>query len=264
MPPTAGISIPSSARPWTPCSCPIPTCRSTCSLAASAVAWPCASCCSRLPTCCCSTSPRTTWTPSRSCGSSTSCTTTRARCLPSHTIATSWITLPSGSARSTAVTFIPTRAITPRIWRPRPRVSRPRATVTPSSPSAWRPSSSGYAARPRLARPRTRPVWLATRRWRPRPAQARSSTGPTSASLWARVWATRCSRPITCTRSSMAACSSMTFRSPCRATALWALSAPTVSVRPRCSRRFLTSTRTVPASTPIRTYGRSSRTAWTT
>ncbi len=43
--------------------------------------------------------PRTTWTPNRSCGSSTSCTTTRARCLPSRTIATSWITLPSGSAR---------------------------------------------------------------------------------------------------------------------------------------------------------------------
>lgn len=62
---------------WTPCSCPIPTCRSTCFPAASAVAWPCASCCSRLPTCCCSTSPRTTWTPNRSCGSSTSCTTTR-------------------------------------------------------------------------------------------------------------------------------------------------------------------------------------------
>ena len=54
----------------------------------------------------------------------------------------------------------------------------------------------------------------------------------------ARVWATRCSRPITCTRSSMAACSSMTFRSPCRATASWASSAPTVSVRPRCSRRL--------------------------
>lgn len=32
--------------------------------------------------------------------SSTSCITIRARCLPSHTIATSWITLPSGSARS--------------------------------------------------------------------------------------------------------------------------------------------------------------------
>lgn len=37
----------------------------------------CASCCSRLPICCCSTSPRTTWMPSRSCGSSISCTTTR-------------------------------------------------------------------------------------------------------------------------------------------------------------------------------------------
>ena len=48
----------------------------------------------------------------------------QARCLPSRTIATSWITLPSGSARSTAVTFIPTRATTPRIWRPRPPVSR--------------------------------------------------------------------------------------------------------------------------------------------
>lgn len=44
---------------WTPCSCPIPTCRSTCFPAASAVVLPCASCCSRLPTCCCSTSPRT-------------------------------------------------------------------------------------------------------------------------------------------------------------------------------------------------------------
>ena len=35
----------------------------------------------------------------------------QARCLPSRTIATSWITLPSGSARSTAVTFIPTRQL---------------------------------------------------------------------------------------------------------------------------------------------------------
>ena len=35
----------------------------------------------------------------------------QARCLPSHTIATSWTTLPSGSARSTAATFIPTRQL---------------------------------------------------------------------------------------------------------------------------------------------------------
>ena len=33
--------------------------------AASAAAWPWPGCCSRSPTCCCSTSPRTTWTPSR-------------------------------------------------------------------------------------------------------------------------------------------------------------------------------------------------------
>lgn len=48
----------------------------------------------------------------------------QARCLPLRTTATSWITLPSGSARSTVATFIPTRATTQRIWRPRPRVSR--------------------------------------------------------------------------------------------------------------------------------------------
>ena len=124
------------------------------------------------PTCCCSTSPRTTWTPSRSCGSSTSCTTTRARCFAvTHDRyfldnVAEWI------CEVDRGHLYPYKGNYPRIWRPRPPVSRRRATATPSSPSAWRPSSSGYAARPRLARQRTRPVWLATRRWRPRPAQS--------------------------------------------------------------------------------------------
>jgi len=75
-----------------------------------------------------------------------------------------------------------------------------------------------------------------TRRWRPRPAQARSSTGPISAFPLDRVWVTRCSRPITCTRNSTVACSSTTFLSPCRVTASWASSAPTVWARLRSSR----------------------------
>ena len=75
---------------------------------------------------------------------------------------------------------------------------------------------------PRPARPRTRPAWLATRRWRPRPAPARRSTTPTSASPWARAWAPRSWWPSTCIRSSTAACSSTTSPSPCRATASWA------------------------------------------
>lgn len=37
----------------------------------------------------------------------------------------------------------------------------------------------------------------------------------------------------------MAVCSSTTYRSPCRATASWASSAPTVWARPRCSKTIV-------------------------
>ena len=102
---------------------------------ASAAVWPCASCCLRPRTCCCSTSPPTTWTPSPSCGWNSSCTSTRAQSSPSPTIVTSWTMWPNGFARSTAATCTRTRATTPPTWRPRPSVWRSREPRTPSSPS---------------------------------------------------------------------------------------------------------------------------------
>ena len=63
---------------------------------------------------------------SRAVAGASSCIATRAPCWPSRTTATSWTTWPSGSARSTAAACTPTRATTPRTWRPRPPVWRPR------------------------------------------------------------------------------------------------------------------------------------------
>ena len=131
----------------------------------------CASCCSRLPTCCCSTSHEP---PGRRVDPV-------ARALPAQlpgaVLAVThdryfldnvaeWICeVDRGHLypyKGNYSTYLETKAA---------RIEA-QATATPSSPSAWRPSSSGCAARPRPVRPRTRPVWLATRRWRPRPAQA--------------------------------------------------------------------------------------------
>ncbi len=65
------------------------------------------------PTCCSSTSPRTTWTPRASRGSRTTSRTTRARSSRSPTIATSSTTSPARSSSSIAATASPTRATTP-------------------------------------------------------------------------------------------------------------------------------------------------------
>ena len=66
------------------------------------------------PTCCCSTSRPTTSTPRASPGSSTTCTSTRARSSRSPTIATSSTTSPAGSSSSTAAPASPGRATTRR------------------------------------------------------------------------------------------------------------------------------------------------------
>ena len=72
-----GTSTRSSNTRWTRCGCRRPTRTSRSSRAASAGASRCAGCCCNRPICCSSTSRPTTSTPSRSPGSSTSCTSTK-------------------------------------------------------------------------------------------------------------------------------------------------------------------------------------------
>ncbi len=119
-------------------------------------------------------------------------------------------------------------ATTPRIWRPRPPVSRRRATATPNSPSAWRPSSSGYAARPGSpgqeqgpsgslrgdgGRGPRKPETRLDRHPHPRgPASGQQGARGSSPAQGVR-WPCAHRRPI---------------GSPCRATISWASSAPTV------------------------------------
>ena len=106
-PPTPGTSTRSSTRRWTRCASRRPTPTSPSSPAASAAASRCAGCCSRRPTCCCSTSRRTTSTPSPSPGSSSTSRSTRARSSRSPTIATSSTTSRAGSSSSTAAAACP-------------------------------------------------------------------------------------------------------------------------------------------------------------
>ncbi len=72
------------------------------------------------PTCCSSTSPPTTWTPSPCSGWSSTSPSTPAPSSPSPTTGTSSTTWPSGSWSSTAAARSPTRATTPRTWTRRP------------------------------------------------------------------------------------------------------------------------------------------------
>ena len=74
---------------------------------------------SNSPTCCCWTSPPTTWTPRACSGWSSTWRSTRARSSRSPTTATSWTTSPAGSWSSTAASSTPTKATTPPTWRPR-------------------------------------------------------------------------------------------------------------------------------------------------
>ena len=78
-PATPGNSTASSKSPWTPCVCRRPTPRRPPCPAANAAAWPCARCCCKSPTCCCSTSRPTTSTPNRSPGWNDICRNTPAR-----------------------------------------------------------------------------------------------------------------------------------------------------------------------------------------
>ncbi|MDW9226210.1 ABC transporter family protein [Burkholderia cepacia] len=72
----------------------------------------CASCCSKSPTCCCSTNRPTTSTRNRSTGSSSSWCASRAPSSRSPTIATSSTTRPNGFSNSTAATAFRGRATT--------------------------------------------------------------------------------------------------------------------------------------------------------
>ena len=85
------------------------------SRAANAGGSPCAGCCSRARTCCCSTSRPTTSTPSRWPGSSGRCRSTREPSSPSPTTGTSSTTWPGGSSSSTGASGSPGRATT-RSW----------------------------------------------------------------------------------------------------------------------------------------------------
>ena len=72
-PPTPGSSTASSKSPWTRCGCRPAMPRRPRSPAANGAASPCARCCCKSPTCCCSTSRPTISTPSRSPGSNGIC-----------------------------------------------------------------------------------------------------------------------------------------------------------------------------------------------
>ncbi len=84
--------------------------------AANGGAWPCARCCCKSPTCCCSTSRPTISTPSRSPGWNGICRNIRAPSWPSRTTAISSTTSPSGSSSWTAARAFPGRAIIPPGW----------------------------------------------------------------------------------------------------------------------------------------------------
>ena len=103
------------------------------------------------------------------------------RCSPSRTTATSWITWPSGSARSTAGICTPTRATTPRTSRRRPRAWRRRSSGTRGWRSAFPRNSSGCARPRRRARRKAAHVWSVTTRWWPKPRSRRRSTSRRSA-----------------------------------------------------------------------------------
>ncbi len=84
-------------------------------------------------TCCCWTSPPTTWTPNPWTGWSSSCTASPVPWWPSPTTATSWTTRPSGSWNWTAATASPTRATTAPGWSRRKHAwSRSSAPRTPA------------------------------------------------------------------------------------------------------------------------------------
>ncbi len=124
----------------------------------SGVASPCVACSWATLTCCCSTSRRTTSTPSRSTGSSASCRTTRGPWSRSPTTGTSSTTSPSGSSSSTAVGASPSRATTragsSRSWTGCLVRNAPATLGSGRS----RASSNGSDSRRRPARPRERPA----------------------------------------------------------------------------------------------------------
>ena len=105
--PTRGTSTPSSSWRWTRCAARRRTPRSACSPVVSAAGSRCARCCWSRPTCCCSTSPPTIWTPRASCGWSSTWRSTPARSSRSPTTGTSWTTSPTGSSSSTAAAPTP-------------------------------------------------------------------------------------------------------------------------------------------------------------
>ena len=128
---------------------------------------------------------------------------TRAPCSPSRTTATSSTTWPSGSARSTAGTCTRTRATTPPTWRRRPRAWKPRGSSEAKlAKKLEQRARVGTVKSPRRVRRRARHVWSATSRWTPRRApveEGRLHRDPDPSPV--RAWATRCSRPITCSKS---------------------------------------------------------------
>ena len=86
-----GPGLPSSSRPWMPCGARHRTPTSRRSPVVSAVALPSAKLLLQKPACCL-TSPPTTWTPSRSSGSSSTSPSIPAPSSPSPTTAISWTT----------------------------------------------------------------------------------------------------------------------------------------------------------------------------
>ena len=130
-------------------------------------------CCSKRPTCCCSTSPRTTWTQNRCSGSSSSSRELPRRGARRH--ARPLLPRPRGRVDlrgGPRLASSPTRATTPPTWKRRPPASRRRARArTKLAKKHEEGARVGALERPRPARPRARRAWPPTSRWPPRRAR---------------------------------------------------------------------------------------------
>ena len=157
-----GTSSERSRSPWMPSAyhlvrptwppCPV----------ANTDGWRCAGFCCPAPTCCCWTSPPTTWTPNRWHGWNAPCATTTAPWWPSPMTGTSWTTWPGGSWSWTGGKASPTRATTRAGWNRNRPVWPLRTGRTRPADAPWNASWNGCGWPPGHAKPRVRPAFRPT------------------------------------------------------------------------------------------------------
>ncbi len=139
--------------------------RWTSSPGASGAAWPLPACCSPNQTCCCWTSPPTTWTPSPWPGFSITWRISPAASSSSPTTVISWIRSPSGRLSSIGARAFPMKATTQLGWnRRRSASARSRARARPAS-APWLANWNGSGPQPRPARRNPRRASPPMTRW---------------------------------------------------------------------------------------------------